>query len=137
MLEAASAEPAEPLLLVEAYDLVLAKARDLSADGWLVHGQELIPRIAHLDLRADEANTVEKIDSATFTDGSEAGDEAILEALGGGEVFRMDGERFYRPAVLVELRERREELRRLEAEAGLVVIYEEDGQARFTTVPQP
>jgi hypothetical protein len=130
LMEAREAEPAEPVALIAAYDLLLEKARPLSPDGWQLHAAELIPHARFLEQRVEAADhaAVTEIDST-----SQASDEAIIAELG-GSILHAHGRRLWQPDVIVDLLTRLRQWRELERDARLIVIGDGD-EARIEFVP--
>lgn len=126
----------EPAALIACYRMLLARLAPLSPDGWLLQGGDILPHTMQLSDQVDRL-PVTVIADARYQDGEPASDAAVLAELGDGQISRPypNGERVYRPALLVELHELRQKVRALEAAAG-VVVGVVDREWRYALIPR-
>lgn len=124
--QAIDTDPPEASMLVDAYRELVPALAGISPDGWVVQGREIAPIVAGLFDRV-EALPDQRLNC---TDGDRwPSDEVLLERLGPGTIYDPDpqGRRLYRPTLVVELHELRQEAIRLESAAGVVALEDEDG----------
>jgi hypothetical protein len=138
LFTAALAEPPDALTLTAAYDRLIERLVPLSPDGWLLHGGELVRILQGFWVRSacacdGAAQWIGDVhdDEGTPLDPSDPRVAETIEQAEGGKVFvTEDGGAYWLAPLLLGLLERRERVRQLESDAGLIVL----GNDRYTTV---